>query len=143
MNTIFEGTTIGAIACIKIAYHTDFKSFAPAVFLDGKGWEGIEIAGQAELTRKIKNTPHGLIYHYGGFFDIHRISDEVENSLLKFVGRRAVLRLEDNNDRIYIIGEPNNPVLLEEESQTGKLPKHKNGYQFSFSVSQISLAPSI
>ena len=141
---VFEGDNIGSIAHIEIAYHTDFESWEPAKFKTGKSWQNIQITGEmAELKRKTKDDPNGLIFTYSGFFDIHMIRDEVELKLLPFVGKRAVLRITDNNKRVHIIGKPQNPVLLDEESTTGKLFKNKNGYQFNFLVNQTSAASSI
>lgn len=138
---LFEGDNIGSIARIEIANHTDFESWAPAKFFKGKAWQTIQIAGEsAELKRRTKDDPNGIIYTYSGFFDIHTVRDEVETKLMPFVGKRAILRITDNNGRVYIIGKPLNPVTLEEESTTGKSVKNKNGYQFTFSVQQTSAA---
>ena len=135
--SIFEGDNIGSISNIEIAHHTDFERWHPAKFHSGNNWQNIEITGEmAELKRKTKDDPNGIIYTYSGFFDIQSIRDEVEINLMPFIGRKSILRITDNNGRVYVIGQPKNPVLLEEESTTGKLYKNKNGYLFSFSVVQ-------
>ncbi|MFN8406979.1 MAG: hypothetical protein U0X71_05805 [Sphingobacteriaceae bacterium] len=142
--TVFEGDNIGSVARLEIAYHTDFESWDPATFKSGKSWQSIEITGEtAELKRKAKDDPNGIVYTYSGFFDVHAIRDEVELNLMPYVGKRAVLRLTDSNGRVYIIGKPQNPIALEEESTTGKLFKNKNGYQFNFLVSQTSPAAAV
>ena len=142
--TVFEGDNIGSIARLEIAYHTDFESWDPATFKSGKSWQSIEIGGKtAELRRKTKDDPNGIIYIYSGFFDVHMIRDEVELNLMPYVGKRTVLRITDSNGRVYIIGNIHNPVTLEEESTTGKLFKDKNGYQFNFLVNQIIAAVAV
>lgn len=133
---------IGSLTSIEIAHHHDFISWNPAILVPTKLWQRVDFSGEAELKRKTKDTPHGPIYMYSGYFDILKICNEVEKVLLKFIGRRAILRIEDSNSQVYLIGEPNNPISLDEESSTGKLPKAKNGYQFNFSVSQTRPALS-
>lgn len=140
---IFEGDNIGSIASIEIANHTDFISLNPVQFIQDKSWQNIGFTGEAELKRKTKDDPNGVIYNYSGFFDIQSIRDEVELNLMSYVGKHAILRITDNNGRVYIIGQKGNPVTLEEDSTTGKLNKSKNGYQFNFSVSQTMAANSI
>lgn len=142
LTSFYEGDNIGGLASISIAYHTDFSKWNPAEFLPGKSWQKFELVSEAELKCRTKDSPNGVIYIYSGFFDIHRVRNQDE-SLIKFVGNRAVLRIENNNGEIYLIGHPDNPVTIDEEFTTGKLPKNKNGYQFNFSVNQISPAITI
>ncbi len=139
---VFEDDNIGSIAVIEIANRTDFINLNPVKFIQGKSWKNIEFTGDAELKRKTKDDINGIIYTYSGFFEIQSIRDEVELNLIPYVGKQAILQLTDNNGRVYIIGQLNNPVTLEEDSTTGKLIKSKNGYQFNFFVTQTSLAIS-
>lgn len=142
--SIFEGDNIGSIALLEIAAHTDFTGFNPALFASGKDWQIIELGNEAgELKRVSEETEHGILYTYGGGFNVHRIRQEAEAALLPFVGQKAILRITDSNGFVSIIGEPGNPVTLKEESSSGQRYASRNGYSFSFQVSMIQPAYAV
>lgn len=133
----YEGDQLGSIKRIDAAYHTQFESFNPAVFLSGFSWQQIaftEETGQLRLS--VRDSEQGIIYKYLGSLSIPKLRSEAEDAILPLIGKLTVLKITDMNDRIYIIGGPNSPVNMELEGDTGSEFKSSSAYVVSFGVEQ-------
>lgn len=141
--THYEGDVIGGIAKLEIAYHWDFTQFYPAVFAAGKDWKEIEALPETgELKYKAEETEHGPLYSYSGSFSVLKLSESVETAILPYIGESSILRITDNNGRIFIVGLPGAPVSLALSAGTGRKYTSQNSFDFDFSVEQVRPAVS-
>lgn len=137
----YEGDNFGSIASLDIAGFSDFQSFNPATFKNGKKWTAVPFKEQTGiLSIKSEETPNGPLYSYSGNFYIHNLRDQVDNALQPLIGTKSVMRITDLNGRIYVIGSPENPVTLNSNGSTGQRYTDENGQEFQFKVEQINPA---
>jgi len=142
--THHEGDNIESLKSIEVIQHDLPTSLKPLTLTIGKEWITILFKDETGIMQiKTEETPNGIVFTYSGSFFIHHLRDEVDQVLLPFLGRAvSILRLTDMNDRVYIIGSPDCPVLLNLSASTGQKYVNENGGTYNFSVQQTSPAVS-
>lgn len=138
LNTLHEGDNIGGLLRIQIALASDFETFAPIRFKQGKQWQDIDIYPDSGLFKSdVQHGDNGRYYTYAGNFKIHHPNRKDENSIDAFIGPVSIMRITDHNKYTQVIGTPDEPVTLARSLDTGTKPTDLSHNAFTFSVSQL------
>lgn len=128
---------IGSIKSIEIADISYFSGFGPVEFKSGCNWEKINFNPErAVLNQSVEDSDNGLIFKFSGQFYKSKI-DSSQNTIKKYLGKRSVMKIIDQNDEVYIIGHPSYPVNISMNGSTGTKYIDENGINYSFAAEQI------
>lgn len=134
---LYEGDLLGSIKRIDAALVNQFTSFNPAVFASGYAWQEIGFTDEsAQLRLSVQDSEQGSIFKYTGRFSIPKLRSIAEDALLQINGKKAVLKITDMNDRVYIIGSPYHPVTIEIDGDTGMEYRNASSYTLNFAIEQ-------
>lgn len=139
----YEGDNIGSIYELLVIEHYKIQKMNPVTLLPGASWLNVPIRDQSGRIRsRVSASDNGPIYSYQVEAFINHMREEVNVAMDIFHQGIAVLKVTDMNDRVYILGEPNRPVTMEESGDSGQGFASENGTSFDFSISMDHRAPS-
>jgi hypothetical protein len=143
MINLTTADVLGSIQKMELVLHSDLESFNPVVLDAGISWDEVELLpDNAKLRFAVDDTENGKLFNYAVAIKHTLLRPAVEDVLDKYVGKRAVVRVMDMNDRVYIIGHPGNGCILNYSGDTGNNAADQNAYDISVIVSQTFRAPS-
>ena len=143
MVKLLSEVNIGSIQKLEFVFHTDISTYNPVVLNAGIVWEELEFLPEnASLSLTVAETDNGPLFTYRIIAAHAQLRDEVETLLNKYIGNRAVIRVTDHNDRVYILGAPGLPCLLDYSGNTGSSPSEQNAYVINIQVAQPYKAKS-
>lgn len=139
LHTIYEGSLIGSILKVDIAHKNDFLNFndQEILFRQNRDWKEIEITDETGmLSFSELDTEHGELVRFQGEFALHGPIKIISVKIRPYIGRKSVLRITTLNKEVFILGDPNNPVLITSTGDTGKRYIDRSQMDYSFSVDQ-------
>lgn len=134
---LHEGDNIGGISKFEIAHVTDFLSFNPISFRQGKGFVEIpHVPSSGSLKDEEQTGKSGTSFSYSGALVVHAPTKAVEQLLRKFMGNASVCRITDLNGVVLVIGSPDCPVSVSRTGNRGRKPSDMAHNEIRFAVEQ-------
>jgi len=133
----YEGNNIGSIAKLEITSCYLISGFNPVTFYPGGSWINVPFKEQTgELKEETEDHVNGTIYTYSGSIFVPNLRDEIDATMRMYIGQTSMIRATDMNGRVYILGSPHIPVMLNSSGNTSKTFIGENGKEFQFKVEQ-------
>lgn len=139
LHKIHEGSSIGSFFKLEIAHKNDFLNFniQEILFRENRNWKEIEITDETGmLSFSQLDSEHGELVRFQGEFSLHGPIKSISEKIRPYIGRKSVLRITTLNREVFVLGDPNNPVLITSSGDTGKRYVDRSQMDYSFSVDQ-------
>lgn len=135
--SIFEGDSIGSILSLQIAHKNDFLNFneSEILFRENRDWKDLEFTDETgEFSFNENENEHGELSTCSGVFGFHGPIQSIAKVMRPYLGRKSVLKITSLTKETFIIGHPENPVLIGSTGGTGKKYIDRPIVEYRFAV---------